>query len=183
MSRLQTTTVTRRSTSGARMSEMKVEAEDPVWLSLEPPIPAALTSELEQKQDSKDLIHQIKEEAPHGWSSSLDQHHPEPPHIKEEEEELWINQEEEQLAVKIEDEEKCNLSELHHIKTEDNRVTENSNTCLVEQMKTEHDGEDDGGPEPDRNPDPECSSQERKMTVHSRGLPNRGRWTALTSRL
>ncbi|XP_047232494.1 uncharacterized protein LOC124874907 isoform X4 [Girardinichthys multiradiatus] len=159
MSRLQTTTVTRRSTSGARMSEMKVEAEDPVWLSLEPPIPAALTSELEQKQDSKDLIHQIKEEAPHGWSSSLDQHHPEPPHIKEEEEELWINQEEEQLAVKIEDEEK------------------------FEQMKTEHDGEDDGGPEPDRNPDPECSSQERKMTVHSRGLPNRGRWTALTSRL
>ncbi|MED6280564.1 hypothetical protein CHARACLAT_012050, partial [Characodon lateralis] len=147
------------------MSEMKVEAEDPGGLSLEPPIPAAPTSELEQKQDSKDLMFPVLqmlviEGVPHGWSSSLDQQHPEPPHIKEEEEELWINQEEEWLTVKIEDEKKPQLSQLHHIKTEDNRVTETLTTYSFEQMETEPDGEDCGGPEPDRNPDPACSSQE-----------------------
>ncbi|XP_028456249.1 uncharacterized protein LOC114570194 [Perca flavescens] len=31
------------------------------------------------------------------WSSSLDQQHPEPPHIKEEQEELWISQKRQQL--------------------------------------------------------------------------------------
>ncbi|MEQ2200509.1 hypothetical protein XENOCAPTIV_030360 [Xenoophorus captivus] len=156
------------------MSEMKVEAEDPGGLSLEPRIPAAPTSELEQKQDSKDLMFPVLqmlviEGVPHGWSSSLDQQHPEPPHIKEEDEELWINQEEEQLTVKIEDEKKPQLSELHHIKTEDDREIEASTTSLFEQMETEPDGEDCGGPEPDRNPDPASSSQESKITIHKRG--------------
>ncbi|XP_068589630.1 zinc finger protein 184-like [Cebidichthys violaceus] len=111
----------------------------------------------------------VKEEVPseqQDWSSSLDQEDPEPPHIKEDQEdpepphikedqeELWTSQEGEQLQgleeadikfsftpVKIvDDEEKPQSSQLHQRQTE--------------QIETEADGEDCGGPEPDRNPDP-----------------------------
>ncbi|MDG2555499.1 hypothetical protein P7M41_26245 [Vibrio parahaemolyticus] len=47
----------------------------------------------------------VKEEVPpeqQEWSSSVDQEDPEPPHIKEEQEELWISQEGEQLVLKQE---------------------------------------------------------------------------------
>jgi len=111
----------------------------------------------------------IKEEVP--WSSSLDQQDPELPHIKKEEEEPWTCQEGEQLhgreetdftkfpftvvIVKSEDdEEKPQSSLLHQIKTEENRETEPPTSSSDEQMKTEADGEDSGGPEPVRNPDP-----------------------------
>ncbi|XP_078126163.1 uncharacterized protein LOC144530456 [Sander vitreus] len=94
------------------------------------------------------------------WSPSLDQQHPEPPHIKEEQEELWISQEREQLQgleeaditkfpftpvpVKSEDdEEKPQPSQLHQRQTE--------------QMETEADREDCGGPEPARNSDPDIA--------------------------
>ncbi|XP_037651258.1 zinc finger protein 235-like [Sebastes umbrosus] len=103
----------------------------------------------------------VKEEVPpeqQEWSSSLDQEDPEPPHIKEEQEELWTSQEGEQLQgleeaditkfpftpvpVKSEDdEEKPQSSQLHQRQTE--------------QMETEADGEDCGGPEPARNSDPD----------------------------
>ncbi|MEQ2311637.1 hypothetical protein AMECASPLE_022402, partial [Ameca splendens] len=143
------------------MSEMmKVEAEDPGGLSLETLIPAASTSELEQKQDSKDLIHQmlvIKEEVPHDWSSSLN---PEDLHKKEEEEELWIKQEVEQFTVKVEDEEKPQLSELHHLKPEGDRETDAQTSSSAVQIKADPDGGECVGPEPDRNPDPVCPSQE-----------------------
>ncbi|KAK5622070.1 hypothetical protein CRENBAI_011026 [Crenichthys baileyi] len=130
------------------MSEiMKVVEEVPRGLSLVPPIPAASTSELEQKQDSKDLILVIKEEVPNGWSSSLDLQDPVLQHVKEEEEELWISQEEEQLTVKSEDEEKPQLSELQQIKAEDNRETEAPTSSSADQKETE----------PDRNLDVECS--------------------------
>uniref|UniRef100_UPI0037E72659 zinc finger protein 235-like n=1 Tax=Semicossyphus pulcher TaxID=241346 RepID=UPI0037E72659 len=92
------------------------------------------------------------------WSPSLDQEDTEPPHIKEEQEELWISQEGEQLqglgeadtnkfpftivTVKSEDdEEKPQSSQLHQRQTE--------------QMETGADGEDCGGAEPARNSDPE----------------------------
>ncbi|XP_033989763.1 zinc finger protein 2 homolog [Trematomus bernacchii] len=93
------------------------------------------------------------------WSSSLDQEDPEPPpHIKEEQVELWSSQEGEQLQgleeaditkstftpvpVKSEDdEEKPQSSQLHQRQTE--------------HLETEADGEDCGGPEPARNSDPE----------------------------
>ncbi|KAI3358268.1 hypothetical protein L3Q82_003266 [Scortum barcoo] len=91
-------------------------------------------------------------------SSSLDQEDPEPPHIKEEQEEVWSSQEGEQLQgleeadiskfpftpvpVKSEDdEEKPQSSQLHQTHTE--------------QMETGADGEDCGGPEPARNSDPD----------------------------
>nr|XP_033933519.1 zinc finger protein 135-like [Pseudochaenichthys georgianus] len=104
----------------------------------------------------------VKEEVPleqQEWSSSLDQEDPEPPpHIKEEQEELWSSQEGEQLQgleeadinkstftrvpVKSEDdEEKPQSSQLHQRQTE--------------HLGTEADGEDCGGPEPARNSDPE----------------------------
>ncbi|XP_042351987.1 zinc finger protein 135-like [Plectropomus leopardus] len=91
-----------------------------------------------------------KEEVP------SDQQHPEPRHIKEEQEEVWSSQEGEQLqgleeddiikfpfaAVKSEDdEEKAQTSQLHQIQTD-------------EQMVTAADGDDCGGSEPARNSDP-----------------------------
>ncbi|XP_037651769.1 zinc finger and BTB domain-containing protein 17-like [Sebastes umbrosus] len=105
----------------------------------------------------------VGEEQQQDWSSSLDQEDPEPPHIKEEQEELWTSQEGEQLQgleeaditkfpfspvpVKSEedDEEKPQSSQLHQRQTE--------------QMETEADGEDCGGPEPARNSDQEKNTE------------------------
>ncbi|XP_042338892.1 zinc finger protein 2-like [Plectropomus leopardus] len=102
---------------------------------------------IKEDQENREPTH-IKEE----------QEDPEPPHIKEEQEELWSSQEGEQLQgleeaditkfpftpvpVKSEDdEEKPQSSQLHQ--------------RLTEQMETEADGEDCGGPEPDRNSHPD----------------------------
>uniref|UniRef100_A0A8C9Y211 C2H2-type domain-containing protein n=1 Tax=Sander lucioperca TaxID=283035 RepID=A0A8C9Y211_SANLU len=101
------------------------------------------------------------------WSSSLDQEDTKPPpHIKEEQEQLWTSQEGEQLQgleeadikfpltsvpVKSEedDEEKAQSSQLHESQTEENREAE----------RTGADGEDCGGPEPARNSDPDSPLQ------------------------
>eukprot|EP00064_Thunnus_orientalis_P017307 superscaffoldBa00003645_g17388 len=100
----------------------------------------------------------VGEEEQRERSSSLDQEDPEPPHIKEEQEELWTSQEGEQLQglgeaditkftftpvpVTIgDDEEKPQSSKLHQRKTE-----------LIE---TEADGQDCGGSEPARNSHPD----------------------------
>ncbi|XP_078112507.1 uncharacterized protein LOC144521776 isoform X4 [Sander vitreus] len=99
------------------------------------------------------------------WSSSLNQEDPEPPHIKEEQEELWTSQEGEQLqgleeadikfpftSVPVkseEDEEKAQSSQLHESQTEENREAE----------RTEADGENCGEPEPARNSDPDSPLQ------------------------
>ncbi|XP_034401555.1 zinc finger protein 572-like [Cyclopterus lumpus] len=126
----------------------KGDQEDP-----EPPHIKGDQEDLEPphiKGDQEDL------ELPH---IKEDQEDPEPPHIKEEQEELWTSQEGEQLqgleeagikfsftTVKSEDdEEEAQSSHLHQRQTE--------------HMETEADGEDCGGPEPDRNPDPGDSSE------------------------
>ncbi|XP_034736154.1 zinc finger protein 32-like isoform X2 [Etheostoma cragini] len=101
------------------------------------------------------------------WTSSLDQEDPEPPpHIKEEQEELWTSQEGEQLQgleetdilfpftsvpVKSEedDEEKAQSSQLYEGQTEENRAAERSGAG----------GEDCGGPEPARNTNPDSPLQ------------------------
>ncbi|XP_078099865.1 uncharacterized protein LOC144512801 isoform X4 [Sander vitreus] len=104
----------------------------------------------------------VGEEHQQEWSSSLDQEDTKPPHIKEEQEELWASQDGEQLQgpeeaditkfpftpvpVKSEDdEEKPEFSQLHQRQTE--------------QMKTEADGEDCGGLEPARNLRPDTLLQ------------------------
>ncbi|XP_049923359.1 zinc finger protein 771-like isoform X23 [Epinephelus moara] len=98
----------------------------------------------------------VKEEVPpeqQEWSSSVDQEDPEPPHIKEDQEdpEPPPNKEEQEFTstpvpVKSEDdEEKPQSSQLHQRHTE--------------QMETESDGEDCGGPEPARNSDPDTHLQ------------------------
>uniref|UniRef100_A0A8C9YLI1 C2H2-type domain-containing protein n=1 Tax=Sander lucioperca TaxID=283035 RepID=A0A8C9YLI1_SANLU len=104
----------------------------------------------------------VGEEHQQEWSSSLDQEDTQPPHIKEEQEELQISQDPEQLQgleeatitkfpftpvlVKSEDdEEKHQLSRLNQRKTE--------------QMKTEAEGEDCGGPESAMNSDPDTHLQ------------------------
>ncbi|XP_045914826.1 zinc finger protein 771-like [Micropterus dolomieu] len=115
-----------------------------------------------------------KEEVPpeqqQQWSPRLDQEDPpEPPHIKEEQEELWTSQEGEQLPgleeaditkfpftpvpVKSEedDEEKPESSQLHQSQTEENRDAEH--------LETEADGEDCGGPEPAWNFNPDSPLQ------------------------
>ncbi|XP_045914846.1 gastrula zinc finger protein XlCGF48.2-like [Micropterus dolomieu] len=94
---------------------------------------------------------------------------PEPPHIKEEQEELWTSQEGEQLPgleeaditkfpftpvpVKSEEnyEEKPQSSQLHQNQTEENRG--------AERLKTETDGEDCGAQEPARNFNPDSLLQ------------------------
>ncbi|XP_032363864.1 ribosome biogenesis protein BOP1 homolog [Etheostoma spectabile] len=111
----------------------------------------------------------VKAEVPpeqQGWSSSLDQEDPDPPHIKEEQQQLWTSQEGEQLQgleeadIKFpfttvpekseeDDEEKAQSSQLHESQTEENREAE----------RTGADGEDCGGQEPARNSDPDSPLQ------------------------
>ncbi|XP_040000378.1 zinc finger protein 134-like isoform X1 [Xiphias gladius] len=111
----------------------------------------------------------IKEELPseqQEWNPSLDQEDPEPPHIKEEKQDFWTSPVMSQLQglredsitkfpsvhvpVKSEDEEKSQSSQLHQRQTEENREAEPPASSSTEQMKTEADGQDCGGQEPDR---------------------------------
>ncbi|XP_039648957.1 zinc finger protein 32-like isoform X1 [Perca fluviatilis] len=113
-----------------------------------------------QRRDVQKVI--VGEEHQQEWSSRLDQEDTKPPHIKEEQEELRISQNEEQLQgleeaditkftftpvpVKSEDdEEKPQFSQLHQMQ--------------IEQIKTEADGEDCGGPELVMKSDPDTHLQ------------------------
>ncbi|XP_039648866.1 zinc finger MYM-type protein 1-like [Perca fluviatilis] len=113
-----------------------------------------------QRRDVQKVI--VGEEHQQEWSSSLDQEDTQPPHIKEEQDELRINQDGEQLQgleeaditkfpftpvpVKSEDdEEKPEFSQLHQRQ--------------IEAIKTEADGEDCGGPEPAMKSDPDTHLQ------------------------
>ncbi|XP_071355578.1 zinc finger and BTB domain-containing protein 49-like [Trachinotus anak] len=124
------------------------------------------------RADVRQLL--VSEEEQQDWSSSLDQEDPDPPHIKEEQEELWSSQEGEQLQgleeadftkftftpvpVKSEDddddEEKPQSSQLHQSQAEENREAEPPASSSAEHMETGADGEDCGGPGPDRNSGP-----------------------------
>ncbi|KAM6938654.1 uncharacterized protein PEZ65_004908 [Lycodopsis pacificus] len=100
----------------------------------------------------------VQEEVPpeqQEWSSSLDQEDPEPPHIKEEQEDLWTSQEGEQLQGLEEADVKFSFTP---VKTEDDEEEAQSSQLhqrQTEQMETDADGEDCGGPEPGRNSDPD----------------------------
>ncbi|KAM6904186.1 uncharacterized protein PEZ65_018884 [Lycodopsis pacificus] len=96
----------------------------------------------------------VKEEQQE-WSSSLDQEDPEPPHIKEEQEELWTSQEGEQLQGLEEADIKFSFSPVKSEDDEEEAQSSQLHQRQTEQMETEADGEDCGGPEPDRNSDPD----------------------------
>ncbi|XP_053302789.1 gastrula zinc finger protein 5-1 isoform X1 [Pleuronectes platessa] len=128
----------------------------------------------------------IKEEFPpeeQQWSPLVDQEDPEPPHIKEEQEEPWTNQDGQQLqeleeadikftltpvAVKSEeDEEKLKSSKLHASKTKENRA-------------------DCGGPEPARNSGPDGRLQpvcpadiQQLMVIKEEVPPEEQQWSPL----
>ncbi|MEQ2276694.1 hypothetical protein XENORESO_005033 [Xenotaenia resolanae] len=120
---------------------------------------SSLTDPVKEESEDEQQMFVVKE-VPDLWSSSLDQQNPELLQIKKEEEELWISQEGELLTVKIEDEVKLKLSELHHLKTEDSRDTEGPTCSSAEQMVTEPSGEECGGPEQDWKSDPNTHLQQ-----------------------
>ncbi|XP_036949755.1 gastrula zinc finger protein XlCGF57.1-like isoform X1 [Acanthopagrus latus] len=99
----------------------------------------------------------VGEEGQQDWSSSLDQEEPEPPHIKEEQEELWTDQVEDDVTrftftavpVKSEDDDEEKPQSSH--------------------METEADGEDCGGPEPARNSDLDLETDDSSETEVSEG--------------
>ncbi|KAL7375994.1 hypothetical protein ABVT39_027877, partial [Epinephelus coioides] len=107
----------------------------------------------------------VKEEVPpeqQEWSSSVDQEDPEPPHIKEEQEELWISQEGEQLQGLEENDITKFTSTPVPVKSEDDEEKPQSSQPHqrhTEQMETEAEGEDCGGAEPARNSDPDTHLQ------------------------
>ncbi|XP_038583194.1 zinc finger protein 333-like [Micropterus salmoides] len=112
----------------------------------------------QEPPNSPSLDQEDPPEPPHiksDWSPSLDQDDPpEPPHIKEEQEELWTSPEGEQLLGL---EEEFTFTPVLMKSEEDNEERPQSSQLhqrLTEQMKTEADGEDCGGPEPASNSDP-----------------------------
>ncbi|XP_045914797.1 zinc finger protein 391-like [Micropterus dolomieu] len=96
-----------------------------------------------------------KEEVPpeqQQWSPRLDQEDPpESPHIKEEQEELWSSQEGEQLPGL----EEADITEFPFTPVPVNSEENEEN----QDLKTEADGEDCGGPEPAWNINPDSPSQ------------------------
>ncbi|XP_049424914.1 uncharacterized protein LOC125884150 isoform X1 [Epinephelus fuscoguttatus] len=122
------------------------------------------TETREPQSDVQQLL-VVKEEVPpeqQEWSSSVDQEDPEPPHIKEEQEELWISQEGEQLQGLEEDDITKFTSTPVPVKSEDDEEKPQSSQLHqrhTEQMETEAEGEDCGGAEPARNSDPDTHLQ------------------------
>ncbi|XP_042262391.1 zinc finger protein 184-like isoform X1 [Thunnus maccoyii] len=130
-----------------------------------PAIKIALNTETGVSQDIRPLI--VSAEIPpeqQEWSSTLDQEDPEPPCIKEEQEEVWSSQEGEQLqglekadipefplppvTVKSEDdEENPQSSQLHHKQTEEYREADPPANSSPQKMEAEAVGEDCGGSE------------------------------------
>ncbi|XP_068561354.1 zinc finger protein 79-like [Cebidichthys violaceus] len=110
----------------------------------------------------------VKEEQQE-WSSSLDQEDPEPPHIKEEQEdpepphikeeqedpEPPHIKEEQQLQGLEEADIKFSFTPVKSEHDEEEAQSSQLHQRQTEQMETEADGEDCGGPEPDRNSDPD----------------------------
>ncbi|XP_029932545.1 zinc finger protein 879-like isoform X2 [Myripristis murdjan] len=106
----------------------------------------------------------VSKEEKQEWRPSVDQEQPEPPHVKEEQQELWASQEAEQLqdikvpftdvTVKSEDEEEAGPSQLHQSQTEESREAEPPASSSTVKMETEAAGE-----EPAENVDPAADFQ------------------------
>ncbi|XP_031160622.1 zinc finger protein 2-like [Sander lucioperca] len=109
-----------------------------------------------QRRDVQKVI--VGEEHQQEWSSSLDQEDTKAPHIKEEQEELRISQDEEQLQGLENADIKFPIT-LVPVKSEDDEVFSQLHQRQTEEIKTEADGEDCGGPEPAMNSDPDTHLQ------------------------
>ncbi|XP_053272173.1 zinc finger protein 37 [Pleuronectes platessa] len=112
---------------------------------------------LEVRLHRADILQLVvsKEEVPseqQQWSSLVDQEDPEPPHIKEELEELWTNQKGEQLQQLEEADMKFTLTPVA-VKSEEEE--EKAQLTQPQQIQTEENRTDCGGPEPARNSGPE----------------------------
>ncbi|TNN57321.1 hypothetical protein EYF80_032397 [Liparis tanakae] len=110
-----------------------------------------------QGEDVVDDVQKVIVKEEQDWSSSLDQEDPEPPHIKEDQEDLWTNQEGEQLDGLEEAGIRFSFSP---VKSEDDEEEEEAQSSHLHQrltklMETEADEEDYRGPEPDRKSGPE----------------------------
>ncbi|KAM6941242.1 uncharacterized protein PEZ65_003305 isoform 2-T2 [Lycodopsis pacificus] len=100
----------------------------------------------------------VQEEVPpeqQEWSCSLDQEDPEPPHIKEEQEELWTSQEGEQLQGLEEADVKFSFTPVKSEDDEEEAQSSQLHQRQTEQMETDADEGDCGGPEPGRNSGPD----------------------------
>ncbi|XP_029932565.1 zinc finger protein 79-like isoform X2 [Myripristis murdjan] len=105
------------------------------------------------------------------WRPSVDQEQPEPPHVKEEQQELWASQEAEQLqdikfpltAVTLkseDDEEEAGPSQLHQSQTEESREAEPPASSSTVKMETEAAGEEPAGNvDPAVDLQPACNGQ------------------------
>ncbi|XP_071062457.1 zinc finger and SCAN domain-containing protein 5B-like [Pseudochaenichthys georgianus] len=127
---------------------------------------AVLQPQLRIHRADVQLLVVVKEELHPGqqeWSTSLDQEDPvPPPHIKQEQEELGINQEGEQLQDLEEADITKSTFTPDPVKNEDDKEKPQSSQPhprQPEHMETEADGDDCRGPEPARNADPESSLQ------------------------
>ncbi|XP_078020599.1 uncharacterized protein LOC144459804 [Epinephelus lanceolatus] len=126
---------------------------------------AVLNPQLRLHRADVQQLSVVKEEVPpeqQKSNSSVDQEDPEPTHIKEEQEELWISQEGEQLQGLEEDDITKFTSTPVPVKSEDDEEKPQSSQLHqrhTEQMETEAEGEDCGGPEPARNSDPDTHLQ------------------------
>ncbi|XP_056264397.1 gastrula zinc finger protein XlCGF17.1-like isoform X2 [Pseudoliparis swirei] len=99
---------------------------------------------------------EVQEEVPleqQDWSTSLEQDEPDPPHIKEEQEELWTNQEGAQLQGLAEAGIRFSFSPVKSEDDEEESQSSHRHQRLTEHMETEADEEECGGPEPDRKSD------------------------------
>ncbi|KAM8840295.1 uncharacterized protein AB9W97_001174 isoform 2-T2 [Spinachia spinachia] len=107
------------------------------------------------------------------WSSSLDQEDPEPPHVKGEQEEICTCEEGEQLRGLEEAHLKVSFTPA---KSEDDEEAQSSGLYQrqTDQMDTEGDAKDCGGPEPDRNsgtePAPDNSDSSKEIREPQSGL-------------
>ncbi|XP_035854239.1 uncharacterized protein LOC116058585 isoform X3 [Sander lucioperca] len=104
----------------------------------------------------------VGEEHQQEWSSSLDQEDTKHPNIKEEQEEVWISQDEKQLqGLEEADITKFTFTPVPVKSEDDEDIHQFSklNQRQTEQMETEADGDDCGGPEPAMNSDPDTHLQ------------------------
>ncbi|XP_074469043.1 uncharacterized protein LOC141754103 [Sebastes fasciatus] len=157
---LQARIVAKRVSSGVGVPSTRTQRpDDPQRLDPLPLIPPPPTGGgVVLPLDIRKVI--VGEQERQEWSSSLRQDDPEPPHIKEEQEELGTSQEGEQLqGLEEADITKFTFTPVPVKSEDDDEEKPQSSQLQTEPIKTEADGEDFRGPEPARNSEPDTHSE------------------------